>query len=245
MPKVAPWTERLWELVSDGPVPYYRAVAEMTRLVHPGRAFRDGERTYEWSRNKHLRETRKSSKRIGPKADRLDDEDRKDLRIRQGADRIVKSAIWTQKKRGHIEIYEENGEKMIRKGGREWPSAGLPPRSKAISQRRYLSPWTDYVRERLHEGPHVYRELVSEAAQLVPEDRARKEWLQFRAAQRRRRKTLKTYFIPPEREVEQNRLGAEQLVYQAMRHARLSDRIEIYEEDGKKMVRAGSNPWPW
>lgn len=232
-------------MVSEGPVPYWRAVAEMSRLVHPGRAYRDAERQYLWSHEKNLERAPKSGKRIGRKADRLDEQDRKDQWVRQGAERMVKSAIWTQVKAGHIEIYlNEDGEKMIRKGARPWAPAGLPPQDVITRQRRYLSPWTEYIKDTVRNGPVEYRTLVRDAAMLVPEDRARNEYNAFITRQRERRGHRAAYDVTHHQE-KQLRLGAEQVVINTLRSTRLADRISIDEEDGVRIVSLGPNPWPW
>lgn len=109
-----PWTERLRELVEKGPVSVDKAVSEMAALVPPGRALRDTDRVVEWVRTHNKYKTERVPK---------DPEQTKDIRIKGGQKRIVRSALWTQKKHGRVEEYEEKGVRMLRKGPNAWPSS--------------------------------------------------------------------------------------------------------------------------
>jgi hypothetical protein len=108
-----PWTERLRVLVEAGPISVNEAVSQMADLVPPGRAYRDSERVVQWVRDKN-----------GYKSMRItsDEEAVKDLRIRGGQKRIVRSALWTQKKHGRVEEYTLKGVRMLRKGPNAWPA---------------------------------------------------------------------------------------------------------------------------
>lgn len=112
-----PWTEKLCELVAKGPVSVDEAVAEMAALVPPGRAYRDTERVLNWIREKHDYKTMRLP---------VDEEATKDQRIKGGQKRIVRSALWTQKKHGRVEEYKEKGVRMLRKGPNGWPEPEAP-----------------------------------------------------------------------------------------------------------------------
>lgn len=115
--RATPWTVRLNKMLDKGPISRDEAVAEMASLVPPGRAYRDTERVLKWVREKH----HYKSKRATP-----DKEQTKDVRIKGGQKRIVRSALWTQIKLGHIEAYEENGIQMLRKAAKVVPPEAPP-----------------------------------------------------------------------------------------------------------------------
>lgn len=117
---IQPWTERLRALVEEGPVPFDKAMAEMSALVPPGRAYRDAERVVEWVRTKHQYKSQRET---------LSDEDRKGQRVRAGQRRIARSAIWTQCHHGRVEEYAEGDVRMLRKGTKGWPVEAAPEAS--------------------------------------------------------------------------------------------------------------------
>lgn len=121
MATVWPWTERLRELVSKGPVSVSQAMAEMKVLVPPGRAYRDGERQKDW----HVSEAdAKFPDRRRIRSEIRNAEAVKDERIRRGAHRLAYQSIWQQKRAGHVELYDKDGERMVRLGPKPWKSDG-------------------------------------------------------------------------------------------------------------------------
>lgn len=95
----------------------HRAMAEMTVLIPPGRAYRDGERQKDWHRARA--DAKPTSRRRPVQADEHP-EAVKDARIRRGARRLAYQAIWEQKRSGHVELYEDDGVQMVRMGPKPW-----------------------------------------------------------------------------------------------------------------------------
>lgn len=104
------WTARLRELVTEGPVPFSKAQSEMARLVPPGRGLREAQRYVDWGRNKNNVKT--------PLAEET--EARKDQLIARGRLKLAYVAIWTQARAGHVEVYEEADQKMVRLTAKGW-----------------------------------------------------------------------------------------------------------------------------
>lgn len=115
--KMLPWTVKLRELVSDGPVPLLQALAEMEVLVPPGRAFRDGQEQVKWQAkdaaaknpDRHVKAKVVTDKEAAKSAD-----------IRRGARRLVYQVVWTQQRAGHVVMYDEGEVRMVRLGAKPW-----------------------------------------------------------------------------------------------------------------------------
>lgn len=105
---LVPWTQRLREMVRNGPSPFDRVLAEMAAQVPPGRGFRDALSRSDWSRNKRGLEA----------IERELNETEKTALIRQGRHRIAYQTIWTQKRAGVVDVYEDDGVKMVMRGPR-------------------------------------------------------------------------------------------------------------------------------
>jgi hypothetical protein len=101
MGKINPWTQRLRELVLDGPVPYGLALSEMAAQVDPA----DARVVVTEDEDAPRPKTAKDYSLIA-----------------MGAHRLAYQTIWTQIREGRIERYEEDGEPMLRVGRKPWAS---------------------------------------------------------------------------------------------------------------------------
>ena len=123
MGKVWPWTDRLREMVLIGPVSVAEAMAEMSALVPPGRAYRDGESQVVWQQSHAASKSPKRRANVTPVAPVVPSEEAKDARIRRGARRLAYQAIWHQQRSGHVEFYVESGIRMVRLGQKAWATS--------------------------------------------------------------------------------------------------------------------------
>lgn len=94
-------------MVQTGPCPFDRALAQMSVLVPPGRAFRDGSNQRDWKRTSRNEES--------DRVERSSNDDKTAL-IRRGQRRIAYQTIWTQARQGVVEVYVDGGQRMVRMG---------------------------------------------------------------------------------------------------------------------------------
>lgn len=109
MATLQPWTQRLREMVQSGPSPFDLVLTQMAVTVPPGRAYRDTRDRNAWSQR------RRSD--VEEEERPMSEDEKADL-IRAGRRRIAYQTIWTQKRQGVVDVYEEGGVKMVSKGPR-------------------------------------------------------------------------------------------------------------------------------
>jgi len=239
MGKHVPWTEKLWTLVAEGPVSYDHAIVEMSRLVPPGRGYRNAEGLQTWE---------KTRRRNGYK-DGSHQEQSKDVLIRQGKTRIARTSIWSQIKGGRIESYYEDGVRMLRSG----PNPGGTPsvyhpgtlRKRPSASPRRMTPWTRHMWRRVATGPVPYDDLIAEAAELVPDETAlgnANSAINSRRKSRGSSQTVATYDVM---------LYPRRIPYGKMRIARTaiqaltrSGRFAVTGSGSNRVVTPGPSFWP-
>jgi hypothetical protein len=91
-------------------------MAEMAALVPPGRAYRDGSRQADW----HTAQLDEKSPDRRRTAKTNEKELVKDARIRRGARRLAYQSIWQQQRAGHVEMYDDDGTRMVKLGAKPW-----------------------------------------------------------------------------------------------------------------------------
>lgn len=107
------------------------------------------------------------------------------------------------------------------------------------------SPWHDYIRSRVEEGPVQYDQLVMEAAGLVPPGRAfRTAFAKVEHAREKVASGLVRHYKDEEtRKSLRVRYGQRAMVMNTINHLAKVGRIEVRENGSGKIVKIGSHPW--
>lgn len=224
MSELAVHSEKLFDLLKNGPMPYDVLVANVAAAVHPGKAFRSA-----YSKVEAMRERNGYEERIYSDPDAI-----KQQRIRYGQTTLASKTIADYIKRGRLTTFDEDGVTMVAPTDKP---VGLP----SVMSR--ITPWTRLIVGMLGgEASFTADQIHAAVSYLVPEERAI-DLIEHRRASERER-----YPDPPSgrrlaprvysRE-DNIRFGRRDLVTSALNSLRKSGRIVAETIDGETVYRRG------
>lgn len=206
MGRESEWGQYIRDRVEAGPVRLAALVAEAADLVPPGRAFRTVVRTVE-----HRRESANASER-----NYVDQQAKKDQRIRYGQRGYVTNLIHSLSVRGRIEVFEQDGERWVRLGKHPW-SDPAPIRSE-------LTPYSRAILQLVESDTYTYEEVFEVVRDMIPADRAIDVARRNREHNRARRSSTASATFPEDHD---RSLGARTLFTSAVLNLKRSGRVVV------------------
>jgi len=147
----APWTERIFELLADGPQPLEFLIASTRNMVPPGRAFRKAEQKREQQAARRVNKT----DRVGWTRDPSEDET-----IRTGQRQIVMDSITKMVARGRLEYVEGDTGRSLQIGRDPLPN-GMATSDLVKKLHEHEA---EYTKRRL---PGEYSEITGRAIDVI------------------------------------------------------------------------------
>lgn len=220
-----PWTAYIRGRVISGPVDYDELVAEASKHVPPGRAYRTAIKDLE---NLRLR-------RNGGGRDFSDVEGRKEARIRYGSRSIVASTLHGMKVEGRIKVIADGDSRLV--------VSGDHPFGSPIPAKPYASDLSKFILYAVADEALSFNDLFQLSMDLIPRDKAievtRRKRTSARENQRARgRQPAKTQRPQPSDD-DDFRTGCREILNKAVRSLSRSKRIVLDGEGPNRIVAKG------